>query len=426
MRNNRPLTLFVAAFTVVFGFLTTPQLFAASKEKVLHSFNRNDGANPYAGLIFDAAGNLYGTSDGGGAFGGGTVFELTSGAGGTWTETVLYNFGAGDGDGGGPEASLTFDAAGNLYGTTVAGGMYCGPSGCGTVFELTPGEGGTWTEKVLHNFNVNDGDGAWPVAGVIFDAAGNLYGTTPSGGALGRGTVFELTPGAGGTWTETVLFNFGAGNPQGGLIFDTAGNLYGTTDVGGTKACPNCGTVFELTKGTNGMWTKKVLHNFGSNGKDGRNPVAGLIFDAAGNLYGTTLQGVGGGGTVFELSPTVGGGWKEKILHSFDGNNDGKEPRAGLILDAAGKLYGTTAMGGAADCRFSDLPCGTVFRLTPGTNGEWTEKVLRSFNGSDGAGPFAGLIFDAAGNLYGTTASGGTGSGCNGGGCGTVFEITPN
>jgi uncharacterized repeat protein (TIGR03803 family) len=352
MKSRRPLILFAAAFTVVFGFLTiAPSLFAASKEKVLHSFNGNDGATPAGSLIFDAAGNLYGTTPGGGAFDGGTVFELTPGAGGTWTETVLYNLGGGGGDAGGSAAGLTFDAAGNLYGTG-GGGAFDG----GTVFELMPGEGGTWTEKVLHSFNVNDGDGAWPVAGLIFDAAGNLYGTTPSGGALGRGTVFELTPGAGGTWTETVLYNSG-GVPQAGLIVDAAGNLYGTTSVGGTKACSNCGTVFELTKGTNGTWTKKVLHHFSSNGRDGRNPVAGLIFDAAGNLYGTTLAGGRGGGTVFELSPTAGGGWKEKILHIFGNHsNDGIKPRAGLILDAAGKLYGTTAMGGDGVCLFNTPP----------------------------------------------------------------------
>jgi uncharacterized repeat protein (TIGR03803 family) len=224
-------------------------------EKVLHSFNDTDGAYSSAGLIFDKNGNLYGTTLEGGdygcsASGCGTVFELTPTAGGGWTETVLLNFNGSDGSG--PQAGLIFDAAGNLYGTTVGGGTNCPPFGCGTVFELTPTAGGGWTEKVLHSFG-NGTDGANPFAGLIFDAAGNLYGTTYGGGtyrcgASGCGTAFELTPAAGGSWTETVLYSFSRGNdgfePEAGLIFDSAGNLYGTTAVGGTY---DGGTVFELT-----------------------------------------------------------------------------------------------------------------------------------------------------------------------------------
>jgi uncharacterized repeat protein (TIGR03803 family) len=238
-----------------------------------------------------------------------------------------------------------------------------------TVFELTPTAGGGWTEKVLHSFTLNTGDGVGPQAGLVIDAAGNLYGTTVGGGAFDRGSVFELTPGAGGTWTETVLYSFGGGVPQGSLILDAAGNLYGTTYVGGVYG--NGGTVFELRPKAGGGWTKKVLHSFNpNNGKDGHNPVAGLIFDTAGNLYGTTYGGGAhctGCGTVFELTRTAGGGWKEKILHSFSHNsNDGFDPVAGLILDAAGNLYGTTAYGGANSYTCDYSSCGTVFPADTG------------------------------------------------------------
>src|ERR1019366_934096 len=214
-----------------------------------------------------------------------------------------------------------------------------------------------------------------------------------------------------------VLYSFihngtDGGFPQAGLIFDAAGNLYGTTSEGGTSSsCSGgCGTVFELTPTAGGGWTEKVLHNFNSNGTDGANPYAGLIFDAAGNLYGTTT--VGGTyyyGTVFELTPTAGGGWTEKVLHSFNYNGtDGNNPQASLTIDAAGNLYGTTSGGGT----YGNYK-GTVFELTPAAGGDWTETVLHNFVGPDGAAPLAGLIFDAAGNLYGTTSGGGTYYLCN-------------
>ena len=263
------------------------------------------------------------------------MFELTPAGGGTWTEKVLYSFGNGT-DGTDPAAGLIFDAAGNLYGTTQTGGTHSG----GMVFELTPAAGGTWTEKVLYNFGGTDGD--QPAAGLVFDAAGNLYGTTYVGGTSDKGTVFELTPAGGGTWTEKVLYNFNGTSgaiPQAGLIFDAAGNLYSTTFAGGTY---NLGTLFELTPAGGGTWTEQVLHSFG-NGTDGSGPWAGLIFDAAGNLYGTTRYGGSyGGGTVFRLNAQG-----ETLLYSFSGA-DGKNPIAGLALDAAGNLYGTTYLGGAS------------------------------------------------------------------------------
>src|SRR5271167_2135923 len=341
-----------------------------------------------------------------------------------WSDKVLHNFNDNGTDGYYPYASLIFDAAGNLYGTTSFGGAY----GYGTVFELTPTAGGGWTETVLHSFG-NGTDGAEPYASLIFDAAGNLYGTTQYGGIYHVGTAFELTPTAGGGWTATVLYNFGSRSGSGtdgywpsSLILDAAGNLYGTTQSGGTHGV---GMVFELTPTADGGWTEQVLHNFGSSGTDGAFTQAGLIFDAAGNLYGTTFEG--GSyilGTVFELTPTAGGGWTETVLHSFGNGTDGAYPYASLIFDAVGNLYGTTQHGGTYN--FCSGGCGTVFELTPTAGGDWTEQMLLNFNGTDGANPDVGLIFDAAGNLYGTTQSGGTYHNCNGGFyCGTVFELMP-
>jgi uncharacterized repeat protein (TIGR03803 family) len=379
-------------------------------ENVLYSFgNGVDGFQPGAGLIFDAVGNLYGTTYLGGTYNNGTVFELTPQGGGGWTENVLYSFNNNGTDAGFPHGGVIFDAAGSLYGTTRAGGAH----NAGAVFELTPQAGGGWTEKVLYSFKNNGTDAFNPLAGLIFDGAGNLYGTTSRGGIHDYGTVFELTPTAGEGWTEKVLYSFGNGTdggyPEAGLLFDGAGNLYGTTVSGGTYTY---GTVFELIPQAGGGWTENVLHSFG-NGTDGANPT-GLIADGAGNLYGTTVGGGYGSGTVFELTPQAGGGWTEKVLYSFSNGSDGGYPYAGLIFDGAGNLYGTTSEGGF-------YTSGTVFELTPQAGGGWTEQVLHSFNyrNGDGVNPYAGLIFDGAGNLYGTTSGGGTYGG------GTVFELTP-
>jgi uncharacterized repeat protein (TIGR03803 family) len=319
----------------------------------------------------------------------------------TWAaaqERVLYSFSGGT-DGGSPAGGLIFDGAGNLYGTTNGGGTYSG----GTVFELSPAAGGGWTETVIHSFG-NGTDGNGPEAGLIFDAAGNLYSTTNGGGTYNGGTVFELTPQAGGGWTETVIHSFGSGTdgagPWAGLIFDAAGNLYSTTKGGGTY---NGGTVFELTPQAGGGWTEQVLHSF-QGGADGAQPYAGLIFDAAGNLYGTTYFGGAYGyyGTVFDLTPAAGGTWTEKVLYNFSGFPDGINPVGGLIFDGTGNLYGTTYLGGT-------YGKGTLFELTPAGGGTWTEQVLHNFgNGNDGATPSSGLITDTAGNLYGTTPDGGS------------------
>src|ERR1700674_3966070 len=414
----------------LFGVITT-QSAQARTFAVLYDFTGTDGAIPEAGLVRDTAGNLYGTTEVGGAGNYGTVFELTPTAGGAWTEKVLHTFNLNGKDGAYPATSLIFDAAGNLYGTTVGGGKYYD----GTVFELTPKAGGSWTEKV-YSFSGKDGESPWG-AGLIVDAAGNLYGTTFYGGSGtcnndgfgGCGTVFELTTKAGGGWAEKVLYSFRDngkdGNyPYASLIFDAAGNLYGTTVAGGKYYD---GTVFELTPKAGGAWTEKLLHTF--KGSDGYSPYASLIFDASGNLYGTT-SGDGSGtcnsdgcGTVFELIPKAGGGYTENVLHSFNGS-DGSSPYASLIFDASGNLYGTTLSGGGFTSRCT-YGCGTVFELTPKAGGGWTEKVLLSFNDKNGAFPVASLMFDASGSLYGTT-SGGSGT-CNVGfiGCGKVFKLTP-
>ncbi|MFZ0312326.1 MAG: choice-of-anchor tandem repeat GloVer-containing protein, partial [Candidatus Korobacteraceae bacterium] len=324
----------------------------------------------------------------------------------------------------GPIGGLIFDAAGNLYGTTYAGGTGSGTDctsfsngvpGCGTVFELTPMGGGYWTETVLYSFCPQGGfcsDGEEPVGSLIFDAAGNLYGTTQFSGG-----VFELTPDGNGGWTETVLHVFGGDGdgyyPEAGVVFDAAGNLYGTTSYGGYY---DYGTAFEVMPQAGGGWTETVVWSFGD-GTDGAYPEAGLILDAAGNLYGTNL------GTAFELiKPHSGGNWTEQVLHDFGGNNDGFAPYAGLVFDAAGNLYGTTYYGGTSGqhCNGGSERCGIAFELTPEAGGRWTETVLHDFgNGSDGADPYASLILDSAGNLYGTTQKGGAY------GYGTVFELTP-
>jgi uncharacterized repeat protein (TIGR03803 family) len=350
---------------------------------VLHTFTAGaEGASPHAGLIPDAAGNLFGTTVSGGTYGYGSVFKLDTAG----NATVLHSF-TGGADGSGPHAGLVLDAAGNLYGTTANGGTYS----YGVVFQLDT----TGTETVLYTFT-GGADGANPYAGLLRDASGNLYGTTYYGGADNKGVVFKLDP----TGKETVLYSFtGASDgahPYAGLIQDAAGNLYGTTYNGGSS---NKGVVFKL--GTTGIET--VLHSF-TGPPDGANPSAGLIRDTAGNLYGATYYGGSSDkGVVFKLDPTG----RETVLYSFTGGSDGAHPYAGLIQDAAGNLYGTTYGGGSG--------YGVVFKL--GTTG--TETVLHSFSGGAvGAFPHAGLIQDAAGNLYGTTYGGGSGYG-------TVFKIFP-
>jgi uncharacterized repeat protein (TIGR03803 family) len=353
-------------------------------------------------LVSDKSGNLYGSSLFGGTGNAGTVFKLTRSSSG-YTESVFYNF-TGGSDGGNPHAALILDSAGNLYGTTSSGGS----SGFGTVFELK-NSNGSWTESVLHTF-AGGSDGASPYASVIFDTAGNLYGTTSAGGSNNSGTIFELKL-SNGTWKEKVLYSFTGGNDgasPNGLTFDSSGNLYGTSSSGGSKFG---GNVFEL-KHTASGWKQRVLYTFTDTNGDGAFPYAGVIFDQSGNLFGTTYEGGAYfAGTVYELTP-ANGGWTETVIYSFTSGSDGGYPNASLTLDNAGNLYGTTQSGGT-------IFTGTVFQLAP-ANGGWTESVLYSFaGGTDGSYPTAPVILDSKGNLYGTTSSGGANQ------LGTAFEVKP-
>jgi uncharacterized repeat protein (TIGR03803 family) len=320
-----------------------------------------------------------------------TIFRVTLLLTGTHAvaqqEIVLHNFDNNGKDGFGPVSGLIFDAAGNLYGTTEYGGTGSCTGvfpGCGTVLELSPKPGGGWGEKILHNF-VNDGtDGTSPRAGLTIDAHGNLFGTTYYGGngrsatctgGGGCGTVFELSRLASGGWTEKVLHSFDQDGdgilPAASLVFDAAGDIYGTTTSGGSAYY--YGTVFELTPIQNGVWGETLLHSFGSNGRDASNPPSGVVFDATGNLYGSTSCGIGAFGNVFELSPAAGGDWTEKLLHAFQRGLDGDCPQGLLSVDTSGSLYGTTLYGG------SSSNYGTVFALSPQADGGWTEKILHRF-----------------------------------------------
>jgi uncharacterized repeat protein (TIGR03803 family) len=336
---------------IVFTLALAPAAGAASKYKVLYRFAPPaNGANPYASLILAAAGNLYGTTYNGGASGVGTVFKLAPNQDGSWTESVLHSFNGSDGAN--PRAGLIFDAAGSLYGTTSFGGA----SNAGTVFKLAPNQDGSWTESVLHSFHGSDG--ANPYAGLIFDAAGNLYGTTQAGGASLYGTVFKLAPNQDGSRTESVLHKFNGSdgaNPYAGLIFDAAGNLYGTTYQG---TAHGRGTVFKLAPNQDGSWKLRNLHSF-HYFYSARFPSAGLIFDAAGNLYGTTSSGdeATGGGAAFKLSPNQDGSWAYSVVHPFQGK-PALNPFGGLVLGSAGTLYGTTA-----DC--TRVCQGVVYQITP-------------------------------------------------------------
>jgi uncharacterized repeat protein (TIGR03803 family) len=383
---------------------------AASRETVLHAFDGTDGANPTTPLVLDQGGNLYGTTRLGGAQNNGTVFELSHSSK-RWKETVLHSF-AGGNDGSQPWAGLALDSAGNLYGTTAFGGTH----NAGTAFELSPSHG-TWTKTTLYAFS-NGADGGYPVFGsLIFDKQGNLYGTAQTGGKHGVGTIFKLSP-SNGRWKETVLYNFTGGNdgyyPGYNLVFDGKGNLYGTTGGGGS----NYGIVYELSPHSSGKWTYSVLYTFPLNGWDqGAYIEAGVILDDKGNIYGETIEGnPSGNGVVFELTKNSDGSWSETVLHAFD-LGDGSGPIGGLTFDTQGNLYGATQYGGDGSCTYPG--CGEVFKLTP-SNGGWTESTVYAFKGgSDGSNPWAGVILDSNGNVFGTTISGGTSN------AGTVFEIKP-
>jgi uncharacterized repeat protein (TIGR03803 family) len=388
--------LSLAAFAVILLATGT----AVGQETILFDFGMSGTMVdfPTSGPIMDALGNFYGVTNSGGTYNRGAVFELSPAAGGLLKLKVLHSFNPNVKDGSAVGSSLLLDTAGNLYGTTQGGGFSNG----GTAFELVHGSNGGWSEKILHSFNANATDGAVPYASPILDSTGNLYGTTGSGGAHHVGTVFKLAPKSGGGWQETILYSFRNNRvdgvyPTGSLVLDSAGNLYGTTSGGGTLGN---GTVFELTPVAGGGWQEKELYAFKSS-SDGAEPRAGLLLDSSGNLYGTTATGgAGGGGTAFELSPGVNGKWTEVTLYSFTAFDIYEVGT--LTFDSSGNLYGTTADGGTY--RF-----GAVFKLSPASGGGWTATTLHTFSGgSDGETPNDGLILDASGKLCGTTVGGGT------------------
>jgi uncharacterized repeat protein (TIGR03803 family) len=382
---------------------------AKPKFKVLKSVS----GGMFTGLTLDAEGNLYGVTGGGGTHNEGTVFKLTHHPSGKWTETVLHSF---DGtDGYSASGRLIFDDAGNLYGTAFNGGQ---PYYGGTVYELTPGAAG-WNFKVLYSFCPIYGcpDGAGP-DGLIIDKQHNLYGTTASGGAYDDGTVFELTPDS-ETWGESVLYSFGSRSHDGARpldvpTFGAAGDLYATTYYGGVYGG---GTVFELRHTSREAWGEDVLYNFCPGGApcdDGQGPYAGLVLGGSGSLYGTTTQGGRNTcgethcGTVYKLTPDPNGHWKETVLYGFPNPGNGSFPTGGVVRDGAGSLYGATVGGGTGSCSGG---CGVAYKLEPQGRAKWKYSVLHRFDGSDGGQPLGGLILDAKGNLFGTAYD-------------TVFEIT--
>ena len=412
--TSATLLAIVSALMLVLGLPAQAQTFT-----VLHNFTGGvDGANPSAGLTLDAAGNLYGTASNGGnrdrcASGCGTVFRMAH-RGSGWVFAPLYDFTGGSGgtyDGTTPRARVIKGANGTLYGTTTGGA-----GGAGTVFNLRPPPTfphtpfDRWNITILHAFQ-GGSDGEFPQGGdLVFDEAGSLYGTTGYGGSGNEGTAYKLTY-SHGEWTEKVIYAFqhGGSLPFSGVIFDPAGNLYGTTYGGGI----GWGVVYELLPSGSG-WIENDLYIF-QGWNDGNYPTGGLIFDLSGNLYGcTTIGGSRGGGTVFKLSPS-GGNWTLTVLYSFEPGGGG--PASSLVMDAAGNLFGTTSGDGTHSY-------GNVFKLVP-SGSSWIYTDLHDFTGGlDGWNPIAGVTLDANGNLYGTAYYGGTGSSCPLG-CGVVWEITP-
>ncbi len=405
--------------------------FAASDHfKTVYSFKGGpDGMVP-SPVVMDSAGNLYGTVQSGGTnnqncyLGCGAVFELSPTTAGCWTKKTLYRF-TGDADGGNPFGGVVLDAAGNLFGTTGHGGgtiSACSGGGCGTIFELSPTATG-WAQKTLYSFT-GGADGGQPLT-LIEDASGNLYGVTQVGGNGGGGTVFELSPDGSGGWIESTAYALAVRGLGPTLMIDSSGNLFGTTSAGGNLkgscATLGCGTVFELSPASGGGFNFTEIFVF-PNASTGRFPGGRLLEDSTGHLFGTTAAAENSFGTVFKLTNSTSG-WTRNVISLFN-NTKGAEPEAGVVEDASGNLYGTTAGG---DCGNGAIGCGTVFKLTPSTSGGWSRTLLHRFTGGvDGTFPTQ-LLIDSSGNLFGPTLVGGNkGSICGSfGGCGTIFEVIP-
>ena len=391
-----------ALIAVTMALILVSSALAAPKYKVLHAFSGTDGSGPQGRLVFDPAGNLYGATAGS-TDSDGVVFQLTPDSRGMWKYSMLHSFQYKT-DGGNPWGGLAIDAAGSLYGTTDYGGTRL----AGTTFELTPGSNG-WTFTVLIEFGST-------VGGPILDAEGNLYG--PIGGAA------EVIHKPGG-WKFKMLYPFclqkncqDGSPPPSGLSWDAAGNLYGTTETGGKSMGGDYGTAFQLEHLPDGSWKHHLLYSFPGFPGDGLYPGTGLVPDSFGNFFGTTggggahRCGEGNCGVVFELSPKAKGGWRETIVHNA-WKKTGYLP-GWLVFDKAGSLYGVAGAGGSGACG-----CGLIFKLTPGHKGGWKYSVVYTFTGYDGAFPEGPLTMDEKGNFYGVAHVGGSGGG------GVVYEITP-
>ena len=386
--NKIPL-LFVIALS-----LTTA---TAATTNVIFSCEEDGGEYADTDLETDNAGNIYGTTVLGGDFGGGTVFRLSRTPNG-WAHTVLYSF-TGGADGGEPYKGVTLDREGNLYGTAVTGGSGSCEGGCGVVYKLS-NTGGTWTQTVVHAFTGGN-DGSGPGARVTVDGAGNIYGMTPTGGRYGLGTIYKIHEASPGVWTLTVLHAFtggadGATGSAGRMIL-RGRRLYGAATAGGQYGS---GVVFELNARGVGERDVKTLYAFRGQ-PDASFPYGALLFDRSGNIYGTTYYGGANGiGAVYKLSPQPVGEWTEEVLYSFQQGTDGNSPISNLVFDVAGNLYGTTSEGG--------LGSGTIFKLSPVGAGNWTETVVHAFAGPpDGAFSYNGMVVDRLGNFYGATVHGG-------------------
>jgi len=413
----------IAVVLVVALALTIPSAARDAKFKVLHNFGAGkDGLVPAGPLLPDGDGHFYGVTGGGpGEYGNGVVFELTRLANGTWRETILHTFTAGQG-GAFPWGGLIFDSAGNLFGTMSGYGSYA----VGGVFELTPGSGG-WSFNALYT------NGAGP--GLLMDSTGDLYGSIGLGDYHGAGAIGELSSGS-DRWIYTQLYSFcgppgcpDGSDPPAPPIWDGKGNLYGTMTEGGIDrpACFSdfgCGVIFEMTPNCDGTWTYHVLHCFASSSTDGQWPYGSLVMDAAGNFYGSTWlggpngreNGGYGNGTIFKLA-FADGKWEETTLYDFPSCKYGCMAMGTLALDKAGNLYGTAA-GGTGSC--AGITCGVVFKLSPQKSGQWKYSVVHDFTAADGGvQPFYGVILDGKGNLFGVTSSFGKYN------AGTAFEITP-
>lgn len=395
-----------------------------------------DGAGPFGGLVADKEGALYGTTTGGGKYRGGTVYKLSPPAaqGGDWKQTILYPFSgiSGDSDGASPSGGIVLATSGKIYGTTVGGGHY----GDGAVFELSPPTqlGNPWTEAVIYSFYGSTDAAPY---GLSAGPGGRLYGTIQHGGRYGNGAVYVVSPPSepGGPWSERTIYSFNntGAVPQGlpsPVVVDASGVVYGTSSL---ISANNAGVVFKLTPPPDGKgaWQEEILHSFTGQPGDGSLPFGGVIFDSTGSLYGNTFfGGQFGQGAVYRLSPPAdpGGPWTEQILYSFRTSGDAANPVASLVFDGTGALYGVSQSGGSASCGENYYYCGTAFKvIPPSTGGAWTDQVLHDFSGGNDGAYVATPLLVIGASVYGTTLEGGTGLCINQNGpagCGTVFEIT--